>query len=63
MPGSKEKSTGLYSLIFKQSSKLTHTKIAIVTYDSVLALIGGYFAIIFGFFSAIVDVQKSYKLD
>lgn len=61
--GSKEESTGLYSLVFKQSSKLTNTKIAIATFDNVLALLGGYFAIIFGLFSTIVNVQKSYKID
>ena len=56
-------SSGFYQLVFNQNSQVSKTRISIVTYDQILAFLGGYFGLVYAFFAVFSGKYSEYALD
>ena len=56
-------SSGIYQLVFNQNSQVFTTNLKIVTFDQVLAFIGGYIGLIYAIVGVMTAPYRDYSLD
>ena len=58
-----KETSGIYQLVFSQNSQVYQTRLNIVTFDQVLAFIGGYISLVYATFAAFTNPYRNYTLD
>ena len=58
-----KETSGIYQLVFSQNSQVYQTRLNIVTFDQVLAFIGGYISLVYATFAAFTNPYRNYNLD